>query len=400
MSAGGAARAAAPPTRSRSSETGGPFDPFGAFLPALWLHDLRDRARGSTHRANARWALLSPPPGTGKLIWVSAGATVDAVNLGVQIVRAIHAHRQDVRLVLTFEAEFPPLLDPLRAAPRIGFGYAPADYPGSLLRVSRRLTPFGIVLAGTILRPHFARLATAAPHCLAVATTPRVGAIPRIERAYPSREIECWAGAENAPMADLSVLWASAHVESTIGHRMAGAAPRHLWWWHGDDPVAATRLAALWRGRFREDILLMSGTATMPLSSTSDAVIRLSAWDGKALPGSSVVLVDRDEALPEVASASCAGHLATSDTTRLWQALAAGVALSRAMSTVLPRPGLDTAIPVRDTVEDTLSHWAGMREHPIAQRAAADAARKAFWSERRAAEAVRNELLGRVFAWN
>jgi hypothetical protein len=376
------------------------LDPFGACLPALWLHDLRDRAGGRTHRANARWALVSAPPGPGKLVWISAGATIDAVNLGVQIVRAIHAHRQDVRLVLTFEAEFPELLHPLRAAPRIGFGYAPADYAGSLLRVSRRLEPFGIVLAGTVLRPNFARLASAVPHCLAIATTPRAGAMPRIERAYPSREAEHWNGAENAPMTDLSVLWASAHVESTIGLRMAGAVQRRLWWWHGDDAVAGTRLAALWRGRFREDILLMSGTATADLSSTSDAVVRLSTWNGEPLPGSSIVLVDGEDALPEVAAAACAGHLATFDTARFWQALAAGIALTRGTATVLPRPALDPAIPVRDAVEDNLEFWAGMRQHVIARRAAADAARKAFWSERRTAEAVRDELLGRVFAWN
>ena len=49
-------------------------DPCGRFLPALVVHDLRDRLRGRAHRANARWGRLRRPHASGRLVWIVSGA--------------------------------------------------------------------------------------------------------------------------------------------------------------------------------------------------------------------------------------------------------------------------------------------------------------------------------------
>ncbi|MGH8666502.1 MAG: hypothetical protein ACREUX_19735, partial [Burkholderiales bacterium] len=220
-------------------------DPCGRFLPALIVHDLRDRLHGRSRRANARWGRLQRPDAQRRLLWIVSGASRASVRLGVELTRALVARRLDASALFTYEAEHPDLLATLARAPRTGWGYGPSDYIGAVQAVWRRLVPFGIVVAGIAPRPNLAALCEASRHALLVA--PPLPVSGRFERIYPTHSAPC-AGGPCAPQADFGVLLNTPAEGADSARALIGAAARRLWWWHGADPAAAKRLFALFRG--------------------------------------------------------------------------------------------------------------------------------------------------------
>ena len=104
----------------------------------------------------------------GKVVWIIAGAERDSVRLAVELLRAIRARRLDIRLVLTFEHDYPELLALLDDCDKTGWGYAPCDHPKAIARVMARFEPFGVILVGTRPRPNLLAALVGHAHMLAV----------------------------------------------------------------------------------------------------------------------------------------------------------------------------------------------------------------------------------------
>lgn len=362
-------------------------DPFGSNRIGLWLADRRDRRAGLAARVAARWGWLKPMGERGRVVWIIAGAERDSARLAVELLRAIRARRLDIRLVLTYEHEYPELLAPLDECDKTGWGYAPCDHPKAIARVMQRFEPFGVVLVGTHPRPNLLATLAGRPHLLAVNLPDEVDFA--CERVYASRE-SASAAQNRAPVADMLAILAEAQVDPNFKSLVNGGSERHLWWLHGARPQDAGELAAALFRRQPGDVLFASG------ERPAGASIAISNWDRQPIAGGSVVWVDDSRWLPAIAAAVTATHLARLDAAVLWQAMAGGAALSRAAGTGLPRAALAEAIP---EAADVAALWHHYRDAPIAARKRGDTARRLFWQERRLAETVSRELVERVFEW-
>lgn len=362
-------------------------DPFGSNRLGLWLADRRDRKAGLIARVAARWGWLKPRGERGKVVWIIAGAERDSVRLAVELLRAIRARRLDIRLVLTYEHEYPELLALLDDCDKTGWGYAPSDHPKAVSRVMQCLDPFGAILVGTRPRSNLLSALTGRPHLLAVNVVN--GADIACERVYAS-DASGTALQNHAPVADMRAILAEAQVDPNFKSLVNGGAERHLWWLHGASPESADQLAQALFRQAPHDILFVSG----PRPHT--AVQPISKWNRNPPAGGSILWVDDSKWLPGIAAAVTAAHLADWDANVVWQAMAGGAALSRASSVALPKAELAEALPV---VAEVAALWLDYRQAPIAARKQGDTARRLFWQERRLAEQVSQELVERVFEW-
>lgn len=371
-------------------------DPCGRFLPALVVHDLRDRLRGRAHRANARWGRLRRPHASGRLVWIVSGASRASVRLGVELTRALVARRLDITALFTYEAEHPDLLAALAQTPRTGFGYGPADYIGAMHAVWRRLLPFGIVCAGITPRPNLAALCKACRHALLVAPPQPVRA--RFERIYPGHGVEC-SGGPCAPPADLDLLLNAAAAPAAPSAALANAVAGSLLWWHGDDVQAAKRLFALFRGHFPDDVLVVSGPACASLAAESDAVVRLSSWEGDAIDPGTLLLADTPGWLRPLASRLRAIHFATFDGDLLWQALATRAVVSVPTADRIASPAVAAAMVPADDENQVIAAWRRLGSDAQAYESSIHAQRIAYDAERRLAADNAAELIERVCRW-
>lgn len=369
------------------------FDPHGSFLPGLWFHDLRDRLRGNRARANARWGWLRPPQARGKVVWVAAGRERASVRLGAGLVRAIREKRLDVRLVLTFEEEYPDLLAPLRELERTGWGYGLCDRPGAVERVLERFSPLGVVFAGAAPRPNLARACARVPHVLTLAAE-APDAPFECEKAYPATEAQAasWEERPQAPAAELLTLLLEAQVDPGFKTLVNGGLERHLWWLHGNGVGHAAGFIAAWKETFPDDVLFVSGEADA-------GALKISAWQRTVLPAGSVVEVDDWKWLPAIAAACTAAHFHGMEREALWQAMAGGCATSCADSAALPRNDMAQAVAVCPDAAAVMRSWKQLRTDPLLVRSRGDEARRRFWQERRLAAEVSGELLQRIFDW-
>ena len=372
-------------------------DPYGNFLPALLYHDVRDRLGGRRASANARWGWLSRPAQAGKLIWICAGASRRSVRLGVELARAIVAKRLDVMVTLTFETEFPDLLEPLARSVRIDWGFGPADYAGSIDALWRRLIPFAIVIAGVTPRRNLLRVAKLARHALLVAPPSAIAG--GFERIYPMHSAPC-PGANSAPASDLDILLAQAQVEQTLATNINGSLARGLWWWHGADVEQALQFVALFRGHLPGDLLIVSGPVCQELLDVPGKVQRLSTWEGTPVAEDTLLLADEARWIPEVAACATAVHFAICDQDALRQALAGGAVVSAAGGVDVASPQLASTVGLFDDETDVARSWAALRADPARLQLGRDASRRAFSSERKLAQDVISELLDRVLKWN
>jgi len=372
------------------------LDPYGACLPVLWYHGLRDRMAGNRAKANARWGWLRPPDVQGKVVWVAAGASRDSVRLGVELVQAIRAKRLDIRLVLTFEEDYPELLKPLEALNKTGWGYGPGDHPMAVKRVLARFEPLGIVFAGVTPRPNLARACTQRPHTLIVAANaPATGAF---EQIYPVGEAQekSNSGQPQAPAVDFFSMLTEAQVDPNFKSLVNHGVERHLWWLHSDDADYAAGFAAGWREKFPDSVLFVSGDA---VAGFKDHSLKISHWQRTMVESGSVVLMDDAKWLPAIAAACTAMHLHSLTLTVMWQAMAGGCAVSCHDASHLPKADLSISISEFSDRDTVLTHWLEYRDNPILARSRGDDARRQFWQERRLAAEINDELLQRIFEW-
>ncbi len=376
----------------------------------LWWHGLRDRLHGQYGRANARWGHVRAPHGGGPLVWVEAGGAEDSVRLGAGLLRALRADRSDLRFVLSFEQEYPWLLErSLAGLERIGFGYGPSDSARAVRRTLRAFAPLGVLMAARFPGPGLsAALEAAGIRCIAVHTPAATAG--RFQAAYPADrgQAEAWhqcgRAAYIAPRADLRTLLVEAQVDPNLRAALCGSEGLGVWCLAGMRPEQFSGINAWWRASAlsRQGVLLI---APQERVAGHMGWRLISAWDRKALPAGSVILLDDRRWLPAAVIASDAVHLDEVNAWAFWQILSAGRPVSVAhRSAALSRLDADAA-GTEDLFEEVPAlallepFWHALQRDPIGGRRRGDGLRRLFWEERRRAAEVNRDLLGRVFAW-
>ena len=368
-------------------------DPYGSFLPALLYADWQDRRRADNARIAARWGYLKQPADRGKLIWLQCGDNDDSIELGSALTAAIRDRRRDLQLVLTVERATPILDARLQGLARTAWGYATSDRPVALARAFSRLDPFALIFCAVSPRPNMTKMASRAKHVLAVAPPSSVD-LSGLEFVYPANaaQLRAWQHSPHAEPADMATLLVEAQVDPNFVSLVNGPHARHLWWLHSADARRAAAFAEQFKQRFAEDVLFISGA----LQQTASPISR---WNRSVLAPGSVVAIDENKWLPAIAASVTATQLESPIARLLWQALAGGAPVAHDGRAELPS---EAVVSVVDEARDSVAVLDGWRRYcgdPILRRKRADAARRAFWDERRRAARVNEELLARVFAW-
>ena len=375
-------------------------DPYGSFLPALWVQGWRDRRHGDAARARARWGYVRPPEAQGKVVWIVCGNMQPSVHLGVALLQSIRHKRLDIRLVLTLEQSFDALLEPLQELKKTGWGYGPCDHPRAVKRVLQRLTPFGVIFAGISPRPNLTQALTqAAPHTLVVgAAAPAQGI--KIELAYPADEAQArsWQSQPQAPTVDFASMLTEAQVDPNFKTLVNNGIERHLWWLHSASVADLQLFVATFRVAFPRDVLFVSGQTAL-FGTGLKSALRISVWQRDAIADGSVVWVDETKWLPAVAAVATAVHFQDLPRELLWQAMAGGCAVSCEDADMLPKAALAQSVAEFPDAVTVIRHWREYADNPILARNRGDSARRDFWQERRLAADINQELLQRVFEW-
>ena len=367
---------------------------YGAGFGPVWRAVLRDYRLGEGNRARARLGFLTPPEGRGRVLWIKAGGSPDALRLGVELLGSVRDRRRDLRIVMTFERDDPDLLRAvLRPWQRVGIGYGPCDRPRVVTRVLARFQPCGIILAESDPPPNLLRrtLAPVAAVGTGPASVPVAAAWPVSGAARRDWEVSGSAG-DLLPPADPQARFVEAQADVVL-RTLAGGGERRLWWWHGRAQQWSDWLSA-WRAMpTAADDILMVSFADAPIPE--DAFLNVSAWDRRSLAGGSVLHVDDRRWFAAAASAADGVHLADPTREALWQALAAGCAVTlgaKAAAESLP-------VPVLTSPVDVIDRWRGLRGDDHQRRSLGDAARRRFWEERRQVDANLTALMDRVWTW-
>ncbi|WP_018872727.1 glycosyltransferase N-terminal domain-containing protein [Thioalkalivibrio sp. ALJ16] len=371
---------------------------YGDHPLPVWRATWRDYRRGDGSRARARRGFLTPPADRGRLIWIKAGGSPEDVRLGIELLGAVRDKRQDVRIVLTFEQDYPELFErhmqPFR---KVGVGYGPCDRPRVVRRVLRRFQPHGILLAGGRAPVNLLQ-ETEAP-VIAVNTVPATGAMSPVACHWPVDPVAAdgWplaARARALDPADPQARFVEAQADVVLRSLVGGGVER-LWWWHGT-PAQWPAWRAAWEasGWGQTDILLASlrGEADAVPLPGSDQVV--SDWDRSALAPGTILHLDDRRWFAAAASAAHAVHLAAPDRQALWQGLAGGAAVSLGKP-----PAAEVPCPVLGESAAVLAAWQALRDDPAARRQQGDAARRRFWDERRQVDANFDAVLQQVWDW-
>lgn len=381
---------------------------YGSGTLALWWHGLRDRLRGDHARANARWGHVRPPTGSGKLIWIKAGASRDSVRVAVELLRALRERRLDVRLVLTFEEDYPDLLETrLNGLQKVGLGYGPCAARAAVRRTLARLQPLGIICVdhapgGALYSEAQARGVHVIDYLVPEASDGNA-----VEAAYPldAAQATAWSavkGVHVARPADPLAQLVEAQVEPTFRVLVSGGAEPLLGWAHLQ-PAQFPALVAAWRRwpQQAESILFVSwaGAGALPeLRREAPPTLRISDWQREPIGPGSLVLIDEPRWAPALAVSVQAIWLAGPDRYIRWQAMAGGVPLAFAAPELQP-PECPAELPIEQTPEGFLARWSGTLTDPMGARRLGDVARRRVWEERRRSAQTVEDLLQRVYAW-
>lgn len=380
-------------------------------LAGLWWRDLRDRLRGESGRANARWGFLSPPPGPGKLIWIKAGGDDDSLLLGAELTRATRRKRLDVRLAFTFERDTPLLAPGLQGLKGVGVGYGPAEVRAAVRRVLARFDPLGVIFAGTAPSVVLSQaLEARGVQSVVVAAGPRTGT--RVNAAYPANESQAQAWRAHspptavAPAADPLTLLVEPQVDPNFKTLIAGGRDLALWWLSDVSEREATSVARAWMASplAASDVLFVGGAGGAIESAWAPfgGIGRLSRWHRAALAPGTAMLVDEARWLPALAASCTAVHLRRPTRAVFWQALAGGCPVSLGTSDArgyLNDPTTDDLLPVVDPIAAVIARWEEEARDVMAARRRGDALRRLFWQERRRAAERGDQLLQRVYDW-
>lgn len=369
---------------------------YGDGLWRVWRAVLRDRLRGNPGRANARLGFLSPPAGSGRLIWIKSAGTRTSVLIGAELLRAIREKRLDVRLALTFETEHRSLIAArVNGLRKIGVGYGPSARPAALRRVLRRFDPLGVVLVGPVHAGAWRRFA--GHRLMAVDCWPQADlAIPTDVATLPScrAQAAAWGGRAQRmfPSAALVSLLVEAQVDPNFKTLVGGGRALDIWWLHAAE---AEMYVAAWRTSVlaRDGVLFVSG------AQIADSVT-LSTWQRTAIPAGSIVAVDEPHWLPAIAASASAIHLVAPSPLEFWQALAGGTIVSYDIDDIdMFVNEVDYPLPRHLTGNELMDAWQAYRDEPLRTRRQADSLRRLFWTERRRAQAAAATLLQEIYTW-
>jgi hypothetical protein len=359
-------------------------DAWGSSLIRQTYEDFRDRRRGNAARFAGRHGFIRPVGEQGKVVWIRTGAERRQVHLAVELLLAIRARRKDVRLVLTYEHEYPDLISRLEESDRTGWGYAPSDRTQAIESVMSRFKPLGILFVGVDPRPNLARELSGRPRLLGIGNTPWT----EWEKHYPDR---IWSASEVETVmpVDFHIGFVEAQVEPNFPALVNAGREANLWWAQGVDAA----FVRAWRQQFPEDVLFVSA-ARGPRDS-----LPISRWQRTPLPAGSVVHVDAPQWLPAIAASSRGIYLRDPSRDTFWQALAAGTPLTVGAAVEASLPGQEGILDRVKTSREVFAHWARWLKDPGAARRQADAGRRWFWAQRRLASETSAELVERVFEW-
>lgn len=372
------------------------MNPYGSFLPTLLYCDLRDRLTGNVACANARWGWLTAPQAQGKLIWIVTGSSAASVRLGVEVARAIREKRLDVRLVLTFEREYCPLLEPLNGLKKMGWGYGPNDYSASVSRAISKLKPFAILFVGTPPKPNLSRALQFIPHKMVIAAENEYQVDATFDIIYPATvpQAQGWKALQLCPVVDFFSLLSEAQVDPNLKSLINGDQDRRLWWLHAYDSEFTREFIKSFNDRFPLDVLFVSG------ASAPSKGVPMSTWQRTPIPAGTNVWVDDLKWMPGIAACVTAVHFFDMTGVIFWQAMAGGSAISIKEAEMLPKKALTEAVAILDSTALVLEKWQAYCDNPILARKTADAARRFFWEERRLSVTMNATLLQNVFDWD
>lgn len=381
-----------------------PTPGYGTGLWEIGREDLRDWTRRRGARVYARHGLLKPPAGSGKLIWIKAGASRESVLVAADLVRAIRSKRLDVRLALTFERDYPRVLrERLRGLAKAGLGYGPCDAPRVVNRVLDRFAPLGVIVVRHALPKNLMRAIKARGlHSIAVNVEP--SALP-LETVYPVTrdEVVAWRDQNKgfiAAPADLLTLLVEAQVEPNFRAAASGG-EGGVWWFQTRRWSQAMEMVEAWRtwGAPADLLFIGNGDAQWRTAASRGLGASLYMWDRQRFPAGSIVFVDDRKWLPALTASCDATYLASPTDLEFWQAVAGGSVVSAAPGALFERSDASGLIDRVPTVGELLGRWRFYARDIGARRRRADALRRFFWEERRRAADMADDLLNRIYEW-
>ncbi len=365
----------------------------------------RDARAGRKGQANARWGWLKAPGERGPILWMQSFSNIDDQRLGIELGRAIAEKRRDLRMVMTFEREYPQMLQQhTEALDRLGYGFGPCDHPQAVERTLDKLSPLRYLALGHPPRKTLgAALSRRGIPSVLVAADLQNPPPELLEAVYPrdANQAEQWqskvsGGVLQEPV-DFTTLFTIAQVDPNFRSMISGTDEGLLWWVQG---LTETQWQD-WRRAWASSPLSRKGLLFLGGDAVPEDLPRLSKWRRQPLPAGSVLVVDEDRWYPALAAAAQAVHLQAASVSLQWQVYAGSRPLS-----VHPQVTLNAASYLdADTVEtvrepaDVLAHWQALYADVMGARQRGDATRRLFWQERRLAGERLPEFLQRVFDW-
>ena len=369
-------------------------------LGGLWRQDWQDWREGNRHRLWARRGYLRPIEGRAPLVWLRAGPASEEIRLAADLLGAIRTRRHDLRLILTYEREdlavLRERLDGMERE-RIAFGYGPGGRGRWLRRSVARMQPRAVITVGHAPEaPLREAVHGAGGELFGYGIDSPPTAQDRLDWLQPLRPAigEAWCSAAESvmPAADPPAVLAQAQVEPVLPAMLGGEA---LVWLAGVDDWE--ELERSWAEAGRGGILFV--TPATDAEPAPRSWPRISAWDRRALPGGTIVVVDDPRWHAVIAVSAEAIHLLDADSPVFWQALAAHrpVTLGGVRA-----PSGEGAIPCPRypaTAAGGLAAWRHWRENPVEARNLGRDGRNHFWSARRRVQDNLEVLLQRIEAW-
>jgi len=384
----------------------------------LLLDDIKDRLKGNTAKANARLGLVNAPQGRGKLIWLLAGASRDSVVMGAALLAAIREKRKDVRLVLTYQVEYPDVLvQHFNGLSKIGFGYGVGNSQFAARQMIKRLSPLAVILVGE--QPHKALLKVLLAHDdihkVAFQFTPDAADKSIVfEACYPNvldtgSVPKSLASHVSPPFSVLTRLVQS-QIDKQLGAMLCGDVFQSLFHVHNLLVGDVDQTLRDWQNSVLSESCLIAFSFEQldrvnmhvlvnAVEKAGYSPLLLSQWKQQPLLKKQIVIADEAKWYAALCAASVATHLIRYSQENYWQAMSSGAVISMSKqpdTMALNKSDMPTQI---STVNAMFRYWLDVRNDPLQQRSISDGIRKMFWRERRRAQAQVDELLQRVYDW-
>ncbi|MDH5378856.1 MAG: hypothetical protein OEX00_11065, partial [Gammaproteobacteria bacterium] len=240
-----------------------------------------------------------------------------------------------------------------------------------------------------------------------------------VHTAHPMIECEAWYPhlLEDSPSAspkyqqeasDLFSLLVNPQVEPSLKPALGANSEQRIFFFGKLAPTAVQSLLSLWQDSrsWRKDYLCVStdesfgqGSATFKsvISCSGLPYQYLSTWNRSPLPPETLLIADQPRWVSALASAADQTVISGKNPLEFWQVLAAGGTLR------LTSTGEKWSKLLKNMGNYSFSweSWLAQNSNHISpmDRKTQDAQRQVFWQYRRAAQAVLDELLQRVFDW-